>query len=154
MAVRSTQCQNRAVRSTQGGRGCHPHFYVIIIILLILECHLCKLNGLVCKYRLFKGSTYTLMKRRFNFILDLSRLRYTKKFDRFYLESTLKAHRFDLSSTRLLLKYLFYVLSNNIQQFELGLNRHIVVCAYHDLSFAVGSIFTTVCVRGLFALSV
>ena len=25
MAVRSTQCQNRAVRSTQGGRGCHPH---------------------------------------------------------------------------------------------------------------------------------
>jgi len=25
MAVRSTQCQNRAVRSTQGGGGCHPH---------------------------------------------------------------------------------------------------------------------------------
>jgi len=24
MAVRSTQCQNRAVRSTQGGGGCHP----------------------------------------------------------------------------------------------------------------------------------
>jgi len=24
MAVRSTQCQNRAVRSTQGGRGSHP----------------------------------------------------------------------------------------------------------------------------------
>ena len=25
MAVRSTQCQNKAVRSTQEGRGCHPH---------------------------------------------------------------------------------------------------------------------------------
>jgi len=24
MAVRSTQDQNRAIRSTQGGRGCHP----------------------------------------------------------------------------------------------------------------------------------
>jgi len=28
MAVRSTQCQNRAVRSTQRGRGCHPHVSV------------------------------------------------------------------------------------------------------------------------------
>jgi len=28
MVVRSTQCQNRAVRSTQRGGGCHPHrFY-------------------------------------------------------------------------------------------------------------------------------
>ena len=26
MAVRSTQCQNRAVRSTQGGRGVSPSF--------------------------------------------------------------------------------------------------------------------------------
>jgi len=32
MAVRSTQCQNRAVRSTQGGRGVSPSCMIAIII--------------------------------------------------------------------------------------------------------------------------
>jgi len=40
MAVRSTQCQNRAVRSTQGGRGFHPHLTsnsCLIFVVDILE---------------------------------------------------------------------------------------------------------------------
>jgi len=48
MAVRSTQCQNRAVRSTQGGRGCHPLLcYLLIyfvIICFIFNIHVCRFN--------------------------------------------------------------------------------------------------------------
>jgi len=32
MAVRSTQGQNRAVRSTPGGRGCHPHNWFLFSV--------------------------------------------------------------------------------------------------------------------------